>query len=285
VETRSWVTLPNSRRVGWRHLFSTFMSGCKSSINCRRAPFQFLTFSVEISLLSKGNLYDALIDLSRNNRRLDNKLNIFEGISRNWFFIGINIITILGQVLIVFLGSSALSTVRLDSTQWAISLFLGALSLPIAVLIRLIPDDFIRKLLPTRLLKRPTTYDTIPSDDRFEWNPALQDVRDQLFFFKTIRGGFHAFPASKKQPPQTAHTSDYRESRHAAPDNHVNGNGTASPRHRLERSRSRSSTALGPATVMAGIIAGSIAGWSPTPRSTENANGHDSPNERTRLLG
>jgi Ca2+-transporting ATPase len=82
------------------------------------------------------------------NRRLDNKLNVFEGIGQNWFFIGINIITICGQVIIVSIGSSALSTVRLDMKQWAISLALGALSLPVAVLIRLIPDDFIRKLLP-----------------------------------------------------------------------------------------------------------------------------------------
>jgi hypothetical protein len=59
--------------------------------------------------------------LRSNNRRLDNKFNIFEGISRNWFFIGVNIITICGQVIIVFVGSSALSTVRLDRTQWAIS--------------------------------------------------------------------------------------------------------------------------------------------------------------------
>jgi Ca2+-transporting ATPase len=75
-------------------------------------------------------------------------LNVFEGICQNWFFIGINIVTICGQVIIVSVGSSALSTVRLDGKQWAISLALGATSLPVAVLIRLIPDDFIRKLLP-----------------------------------------------------------------------------------------------------------------------------------------
>jgi Ca2+-transporting ATPase len=106
--------------------------------------------------------YECLRSFS--NRRLDNKFNIFEGISRNWFFMGINFITICGQVLIVNIGSSALSTVRLDAKQWAISILLGALSLPIAVLIRLIPDDFIRRFLPTKHIPQRTT----PRDERFE---------------------------------------------------------------------------------------------------------------------
>jgi Ca2+-transporting ATPase len=117
-----------------RLLFSTYLSGCR-----------FLTNS---SKLQKQNFIEMAGLTFYSNRRLDNKLNVFEGIGQNWFFIGINIITICGQVIIVSIGSSALSTVRLDMKQWAISLALGALSLPVAVLIRLIPDDFIRKLLP-----------------------------------------------------------------------------------------------------------------------------------------
>lgn len=228
---------------------------------------------------SWNNLYQAMANSlpPRNNRRLDNKFNIFEGISRNWFFIGINIITVCGQVLIIFFGSSALSTIRLDSTQWAISLTLGALSLPVAVLIRLIPDQFIRDLVPTR----PEPYIALPHDDRFQWNPALEDVRDQLRFFKSIHGGRLNSLTYKKSGPLKPGDVDvpYRESVRA------NGNGDAAlSQHTLERSRSRSSTALGPAAVMAGIVAGSIAGWSPTPipRSAED---ETPPDERTRLLG
>jgi P-type Ca2+ transporter type 2C len=40
-----------------------------------------------------------------NNRRLDNKLNIFEGVHKNWFFIGINCVMVGGQILIVFVGA------------------------------------------------------------------------------------------------------------------------------------------------------------------------------------
>ncbi|KAH8699198.1 putative calcium p-type ATPase NCA-3 [Talaromyces proteolyticus] len=82
-----------------------------------------------------------------NNRRLDNKLNVFEGIHNNWYFLGINLITIVGQLLIISFGGSALSAVRLDGIQWAISLSLGAFSLIIGVLARLVPDDWIRSAL------------------------------------------------------------------------------------------------------------------------------------------
>jgi hypothetical protein len=50
-------------------------------------------------------------------------------------------------MIIVSVGSSALSTVRLNMKQYGISLVLGAISMPITVLIRLILDDFILKFL------------------------------------------------------------------------------------------------------------------------------------------
>ena len=185
------------------------------------------------------------------NRRLDNKFNVFEGISRNWFFIGINVITICGQVIIVFVGSSALSTVRLDSTQWGISLLLGALSLPIAMLIRFIPDDFIRSLCPNALNKNQAPPPRASGDDNIEWNNTINDIRNELTFYKHIHGG--RFNALK-------HTLQPTKS------------------FRYSLARSRSNSALGPASVMAGIVAGSIVGWSPIERDA----GDD---ERTRLLG
>lgn len=154
--------------------------------------------------------------------------------------------------MIVSFGTSALSTVSLDSTQWAISLLLGALSLPIAMLIRLIPDDFIRKLgLNNTLDKSQALLPGASRNDRFGWNNTLKDVRNELTFFKRIRGGrFNAL----RYPLQ----------------------GAKSPRCSL--ARSTSSSALGPASVMAGIIAGSIAGWPPIERD-------DACDESTRLLG
>jgi Ca2+-transporting ATPase len=46
-----------------------------------------------------------------------------------------------GQILIVFIGGRAFAITRLDGDQWAISIVLGALSIPVGAIIRLIPDE------------------------------------------------------------------------------------------------------------------------------------------------
>jgi P-type Ca2+ transporter type 2C len=81
-----------------------------------------------------------------NNRRLDNKFNIFAGLHRNFFFIGINCIMVGAQVAIIYVGGTAFSIRRIDGVQWAICVLLAALSLPMAVLIRLFPDPWFAKI-------------------------------------------------------------------------------------------------------------------------------------------
>ncbi|KAG9256889.1 calcium-translocating P-type ATPase [Emericellopsis atlantica] len=77
-----------------------------------------------------------------NNRRLDNKFNIFEGIHRNIFFIIINMIMVGLQICIIFVGSRAfaISDGGIDGTQWAISVIVALMCWPWAVLVRLCPD-------------------------------------------------------------------------------------------------------------------------------------------------
>ncbi len=77
-----------------------------------------------------------------NNRRLDNKLNILEGIHRNMFFVGIIIFISAAQVAIAFVGGKSFSIVRINGPQWAISIITGALCLPWAVVIRCFPDEW-----------------------------------------------------------------------------------------------------------------------------------------------
>ncbi|KAK4501623.1 hypothetical protein PRZ48_007432 [Zasmidium cellare] len=76
-----------------------------------------------------------------NCRRIDNGLNIFEGVHRNVWFLGIQVIIVAGQVLIISVGGPAFSVHPLNGVEWAISLGLGLLSLPLAVLIRLCPAE------------------------------------------------------------------------------------------------------------------------------------------------
>lgn len=85
---------------------------------------------------------------ARSNRRLDNKLNILEGLHRNYFFIVINLIMIGGQVMIIFVGGQAFKVVRLTGKEWALSVGLGAISIPWGALIRLTPDSWLSGCLP-----------------------------------------------------------------------------------------------------------------------------------------
>ncbi|KAI1129012.1 calcium-translocating P-type ATPase [Nemania abortiva] len=77
-----------------------------------------------------------------NNRRLDNKFNIFEGVHRNKFFIGITILMVGLQVLIIFVGGDAFEIKPINGVQWAICVVSAFVSLPWGVLIRLFPDEW-----------------------------------------------------------------------------------------------------------------------------------------------
>lgn len=79
-----------------------------------------------------------------NNRRLDNKLNIFVGIHRNYFFIVINCIMVGLQIGIIYVGSRAfqIKPGGLDAVQWAISVITASLCLPWAIAIRFFPDTW-----------------------------------------------------------------------------------------------------------------------------------------------
>ncbi|KAF7596652.1 plasma membrane calcium [Aspergillus hancockii] len=95
-----------------------------------------------------------------NNRRLDNKFNIFTGLHRNLFFIGINCLMVGCQIVIAFFGGKAFSIVPINGAQWAICLLVAALSLPWAICVRTFPDDWFAKIsrvvgTPVLLVYRP----------------------------------------------------------------------------------------------------------------------------------
>jgi Ca2+-transporting ATPase len=75
-----------------------------------------------------------------NNRRLDNKFNIFEGMLRNYWFLSINAVMVGGQVMIVYVGGEAFGVTRLSGILWAVCLICALGCLPWAVVLRTIPD-------------------------------------------------------------------------------------------------------------------------------------------------
>ncbi|KAJ2897915.1 uncharacterized protein MKZ38_004290 [Zalerion maritima] len=224
-----------------------------------------------------------------NARRLDNHLNIFEGITKNWLFIAINFIMMGAQVLIIFFGGAAFSIADdgQDGTQWAIALVLGFMSIPIGVIIRLIPDRLVERLIPDYIKKK---RDPVPDfnidDEDGVWvknHPfPLVEVGDDLMFLRKFKGGrisnlkfaishprefitkspSHSRSNSINVPPRTPTREDSYGSVAPTP--------TPDSRKRSRSMRSRSNSALGAPTVMAGIIAAGVAaGWSPADRNGE----------------
>ncbi|KAK4198620.1 putative classe IIB calcium-transporting ATPase [Triangularia verruculosa] len=221
-----------------------------------------------------------------NNRRLDNQFNIFEGITKNWLFIGISAVMCGGQVLIVMVGGDAfrIAPEGQSPTMWATAIVLGLLSIPVGVIIRLIPDEIIVALVPG-VFKRsnnPKVPGINVSDDeeRFTAYPApLADIREELAWLKRVKGGrLNNLKFAMKHPRETflnrspvpSREHSRSNSIHRLPQTPVREDsyGSTAPtpesRRRSRSNRSRSNSVLGAATVMTGIVAGSIAaGWSP----------------------
>jgi len=128
----------------------------------------------------------AQIFNSVNCRRLDNKLNIFEGISRNYYFMGITLLEMAIQTVIVFVGGAAFQVTRVGGREWGISLALGVVSIPLGALIRLLPSAPFEALFKfMRLLPKDDVLPTTQAD----WSPAVDKVRDHLRTFGNLRGG------------------------------------------------------------------------------------------------
>ena len=142
-------------------------------------------------------------------------------------------------MVIVFFGGSALSAVRLNGVQWAISLILGAMSLLVAIIIRLIPDELIRKLIPSIAKRNLAPRINVFSDDRFQWNDALENVREQLTFFKKIRGGRLQSLVFKLQHTQEV-LPIFRGNSISTPDGHVDADSQHPPSSSPSSNRSRS---------------------------------------------
>ncbi|UNI15526.1 plasma membrane calcium [Purpureocillium takamizusanense] len=195
-----------------------------------------------------------------NNRRLDNGLNVFEGIMDNYYFIAINIAIAVGQFLIVHFGGSALSATQLSAKEWAISLVLGFLCIPLGVLLRLIPDEAIKHLFDFR---RYTMWGTRPRErvnahtDGTAWSTALRRVRCEL---RTIRQ-----PRSSRLQRLRSEISDLAIlgmrggwARHSA---EVDETSPLLQPQASDRVLSRQSSVCRPSVIMAGLVAGGVAGW------------------------
>ncbi|KAG6369845.1 Ca-transporting ATPase [Boletus reticuloceps] len=113
----------------------------------------------------------AQIFNSFNSKRLDRKLNVFEGLLKNHYFVVITLIEIVVQVIIMFIGGAAFQVTHIDG-----------------VFIRLLLNKpFKRLFILVRLLLSPEVLPTIKPDA--EWNEAIKLIHDNLATFANLRGG------------------------------------------------------------------------------------------------
>lgn len=84
----------------------------------------------------------------------------------------------MGQVVIVQFGGAAFQVIALDGAHWAIAIVVGLLSLPIGVVIRLVPDNifgFLFRDPATREKYLGGNGNTVPAvymagNERLPWN-------------------------------------------------------------------------------------------------------------------
>jgi P-type Ca2+ transporter type 2C len=200
-----------------------------------------------------------------------------------------------GQVLIVKVGGAAFSIASDGQTNsmWAYAIILGVLSIPVGVIIRLIPDHFLEALVPDSFKRRAHSNVpglTVSDEERFNAYPVpFAEVRDELTFLKRMKGGRlnnlrfavthpRDFIKAKSPSHSREHSrTELRETGDKTPSTPTRGDSyssyapTPDSRRRSRSMRSRSNSALGASMVMSGIVAGSIAaGWSPTARSGQD---------------
>ncbi|KAI9046212.1 calcium ion P-type ATPase [Aspergillus affinis] len=134
-------------------------------------------------------------------RRIDNHLSIMEGVLSNRWFITIQVIIIGGQVLIIFLGRKAFAVQRLDQpSQWAVSVLLGALAVPMGMMIRLVLDKVIPKII-LYIWPRASSpgLDVSGESHHYEGDMTMEETRDQQASMKKSRGRSR-FPHSPTPP-------------------------------------------------------------------------------------
>ncbi|KAF9878880.1 calcium-translocating P-type ATPase [Colletotrichum karsti] len=195
-----------------------------------------------------------------NSRRIDNHLNIFEGITKNKLFFLMMAIMAGGQVLIVFVGDAAFKVTRLNGPQWGISMVLGILSIPVGVLIRLVPDSWCVTLVRPigkvwakipKWKRKKKTDDDEDAEQLGGVKEALLEIREDLAFLKRIKGGRINQISEVIMKPR-----EYRERTRSRSGSRSSSRHNASPMK----------AALG----MPGIVAASVGGLSPVERPVSN---------------
>ncbi|CDS14494.1 hypothetical protein LRAMOSA06663 [Lichtheimia ramosa] len=172
-----------------------------------------------------------------NCRRIDLSLNVFANITHDWIFLLVQLLVILGQFLIVTFGGIAFRTTPLTFQQWMITIGIGSLSLPVGLIIRMIPDCF--------GFDRRFNEDARPlaSYSRLNWEGAIGHVRTQLRVYSALR---RSYQIAQGPEDQFHHYAHHHKLLHHHTSKHPNENFSAPGSHSSYASSHASSVASAP---------------------------------------
>ncbi|KAF9114263.1 hypothetical protein BGX27_011314 [Mortierella sp. AM989] len=119
-----------------------------------------------------------------NCRRIDDSINIFKNLHNNKIFILVQFIVVGGQFIIVQFGGQAFKTVPLTSGQWLVTVLIGSLSLPIGLILRLLPSQIIPEAIATH---QSEARAPLVSSGQLRWEGATSHVVGESNFFEAIR--------------------------------------------------------------------------------------------------
>lgn len=158
-----------------------------------------------------------------------------------------------------------LATTRLSANEWAISLLIGFASLPVGMLLRLTPDASLQRIFTFRVgTQRSRETRASDASEGDQWHRAIENVRFKLGSrrqprssrLERLRRGILPFVKAKLFGVAQDDDGEVDEISPLLPFN---------SRQDLSRTGSICAPA---AAVMAGIVAGGVAGWPRIPDET-----------------
>ncbi|KAI0218371.1 plasma membrane calcium [Massospora cicadina] len=133
-----------------------------------------------------------------NCRRIHDEVNVLQNLASNPIFVAVQLAVVMGQVLLVLFGGAAFSTVPLSPYQWFVSVLIGSLSLPVGLVLRLLPDvgsdqDQLRSPLVTR--------------EGMMWESTLTDIQRKNRVFSALRRSRKSLSLSRSSSLHTPASS------------------------------------------------------------------------------
>jgi P-type Ca2+ transporter type 2C len=148
-------------------------------------PTVFVGWTTQTLQTVKFNTYSWLqIFNVINCRSLDSRLNVFSYLLGSIGFQSIFLVMAGCQIIIIYVGGYAFSSVRVGGTQWATSMILGVLCLPFGAIWRIFPNELLRFGIPNVLSRKRRRRDEEAAVDAPR--SALDDIRDELLLLKSL---------------------------------------------------------------------------------------------------